>query len=957
MNDYSEDRRIIKQAIDDNKLVIFVGAGASRDSGVPLWQKAIEKIYDKLGATIINKDETLKIPQIYYNERGEKEFNELIKDIFKFDDKKPNKIHDCIVKLKPCHVITTNYDDFLEKAFINNGEFLDVIQQDSDIPYCKNGRMIIKMHGGFINNNFVLKEDDYLNYSQNFSLIETYIKALVTKNVVLFIGYSYNDPDTKQIFNWVKNILGNNFQRSYFLDGKNGFDLHTVNYYKNLGINIIYSSGCINEHFRIGEIYDNTIKLLDYIIKDEPETDLINIVNNATKHLIELNYVLAQYIPSIFENMKVVYKQGSLKLLSNISEELFEKLNNEELLKDSNKLYNIKKVLDKTIIKNAYIDVSNSGESKVLCYFNEIPFSNFYKDIDNQNFTNIKKYCDSVKMFEEVDNQKQLRVAHCLYELEEYEKCYAILKNVSLAYKQQQNYVWYFIVEFNRLYVGQIINSRVYLSSKPDFTDEIEKINLSDILYNNALKGKNENRFLKDLENFTLMYQTLSKVLKTYEEVEKDANTNYIGGHGIATIDILEASVEDFHNYLKYNHLLIEIYSETREVYKQYINAVFYSHSKQEKEFVDGTFGSGKNIVLTEISSFAITIICKYIDAKYLDKIFKNNNIKKIKLSSEAKNKLFEILDNLLTAIKNKIFLVKHKNTILVFFRILGLSDLNQDDMAIVLNKTIALMVQNYFQYTDFYENMSNFIVRKYNCDKNIITSESLLLIINTIFDGLSLKKWNKRVITSLRHLLSNACYMLHDMFPSVEIKDIYYEAMLECEYEKFLPILFSVASVGIKENIVSEVKKRLESEQFNYSLYYSSVSANIIPASKEMEDRLFIVVIQAYEKQEFSEQLERILTSCINLHLCDKLFDGERLMPYLKDYPNFEFLLDMDSFNYSDFQLSWFEYERIGLKKNILKNQIAFKEIKKLYRKALESNDYDQQVLDDYLNYFDIAE
>ena len=37
---------------------------------------------------------------------------------------------------------------------------------------------IIKMHGDFEHDNFVLKEDDYLSYSENFKLIETYIKSL-----------------------------------------------------------------------------------------------------------------------------------------------------------------------------------------------------------------------------------------------------------------------------------------------------------------------------------------------------------------------------------------------------------------------------------------------------------------------------------------------------------------------------------------------------------------------------------------------------------------------------------------------------------------------------------------------------------------------------------------------------------------------------------------------------------
>ena len=54
--------------------------------------------------------------------------------------------------------------------------FYDVVSKDSDLPYTPNNKMLIKMHGDFNNKNIVFKEDDYLSYSQNFKLIEKYIK-------------------------------------------------------------------------------------------------------------------------------------------------------------------------------------------------------------------------------------------------------------------------------------------------------------------------------------------------------------------------------------------------------------------------------------------------------------------------------------------------------------------------------------------------------------------------------------------------------------------------------------------------------------------------------------------------------------------------------------------------------------------------------------------------------------
>ena len=48
-NFYEESRRLIRTAMADHNLVIFVGAGVSLDSGMPSWSKAVSQIADKLG--------------------------------------------------------------------------------------------------------------------------------------------------------------------------------------------------------------------------------------------------------------------------------------------------------------------------------------------------------------------------------------------------------------------------------------------------------------------------------------------------------------------------------------------------------------------------------------------------------------------------------------------------------------------------------------------------------------------------------------------------------------------------------------------------------------------------------------------------------------------------------------------------------------------------------------------
>lgn len=955
MMDYAEDRRILKQAIEENRLVVFVGAGVSFNSGIPLWNTAVEQINDKLETALSVENDVLKIPQIYYNERGQKEYFDLIQEIFKYKDKEINKLHERIVKLRPYCIITTNYDDFIERAFIKNGEFLDVIEKDSDIAYSRNNRMIIKMHGSFKQENIVLKEDDYLNYSENFPLIETFVKALVAKNIVLFIGYSYNDSDTRQIFGWVKNILGNNFQRSYYLDANSNFDLALNNYYKNLGINSLYARECAQIVCTEGEIYENTIKFLDFIIEDVNETDVESIVYTRARYFEDLNYILSQYIPLIFSGTRVNVTEGFLYADDPETEKLFTSLNDEKAVAESKKLSTIRSTLNKTKVMKACIREEHSFKSKVLCNFDSVQNDEIYDYIDKQNFLGLQKHIDSVQT--DINNQEKMKIAYGLLQLGDYKKCYESLKNISTSSKQQQNYVDYFLSEFNRLHVAEIWNLREYLNSNQWLRSEIKAIDLSDILYSNFGKGKNENKYLRDLESFSLMYVTLTKVTQISYGVEKDTATNFIGGCASGKIDLLEDTIRDFYNYLKYNHLMIDGYSEVKAVFKQYIDASLYSHSKEEKETQDEVFSSGKNIVLKEVSPLFVIILCKYIDKSTLSELIEKNGIKKIILNKEATEVLFEILNNYKEAIENKIEVSKISDKILVIMEIISFANIESEKFKLTFNILSSFIERDVFTFTDYRE-LNKVIITLYRNNSDIFVRESVVGIIEAVCKGFEKKNWDEVELKYVKILFGNLSHIQKNLFPEEIMEDCYSDIVLNKRYVDILPDLFLIASEKQKMKIKDQIDQELKKEDFNPELYCDAVNAKIILKSNEYENRLFEEVQKLYDiksnsvGRSFPDNLENILIDCINLFLSDNLFSCEKLEPYLKEYPNLEFIYDMENFDYEKFKISWFEKQNEGLKKQIVENKCAKEKIKRIYQEAFKSNDYNESMITNYFEY-----
>lgn len=101
-------------------------------------------------------------------------------------------------------------------------------------------RYILKVHGDFENNKFVLKEQDYLDYEKDYVLINTVVKTIIATNLIVFIGYGLNDYNIKLILNWVKQVQGDTFIEPIFIyTGKEELSDEMITYYKGRGLELL----------------------------------------------------------------------------------------------------------------------------------------------------------------------------------------------------------------------------------------------------------------------------------------------------------------------------------------------------------------------------------------------------------------------------------------------------------------------------------------------------------------------------------------------------------------------------------------------------------------------------------------------------------------------------------------------------------------------------------------------
>jgi len=208
-----QDIRFLAEELEKGKLVVFVGAGVSKNSGLPDWKELIKDYAEYRGIKEFTSKEYLTIPEEVFERYGSLKYYEIAEK--RFSGKYfPNSIHKILKEMDLTYIITTNYDTLIEDEIKN----LQVVSKDEDLPYTSSNRMLIKMHGDFKNKNIVLKKSDYDNYEKNFPLISTFIKGLFTTNTILFIGYSYNDVNVQQIMNWIKEILKEETRKAFLVE-------------------------------------------------------------------------------------------------------------------------------------------------------------------------------------------------------------------------------------------------------------------------------------------------------------------------------------------------------------------------------------------------------------------------------------------------------------------------------------------------------------------------------------------------------------------------------------------------------------------------------------------------------------------------------------------------------------------------------------------------------------------
>jgi SIR2-like domain len=265
--------RFPKPVLDDlvtGKWLPVVGAGMSLNavtpSGkrMPLWKDLSKALVAELGDFSPMSD--LDGISAYEHEFGRTRLIERLSEILLIRDAQPGSAHKEFCTIPFDIVCTTNFDFLLERQYDLTPRYVYPVVDEEQLAVSMGnaGTLLLKLHGDLRHPaRLVVTESDYDGFLSRFPLLATYLSnQLITKTAV-FVGYSLEDPDFRQIWHVVTERLGRTRRQAYTIAvGARPAD---VARYERRGVKVINLPGSRDKY---GEVLAGTFRELREYIRD-----------------------------------------------------------------------------------------------------------------------------------------------------------------------------------------------------------------------------------------------------------------------------------------------------------------------------------------------------------------------------------------------------------------------------------------------------------------------------------------------------------------------------------------------------------------------------------------------------------------------------------------------------------------------------------------------------------------
>lgn len=211
--------------ISRGQVVLCLGAGASSSAASadgyrpPGWEKLLRDLIPEVfgksrikartaAKTALERHQLLECAQVLKhfalkNGKGADFRNYIVRAVEGPDSKnpvQPGRLHEIVLDLSPQIIVTTNYDQIIERATLNAYKMHSYTSTSVAAEIRQGNEVLLKIHGG------VDRPDDMIISRPDFARVRAEgghalgtLQALLMTRPFLFVGYSLRDPDIQML--------------------------------------------------------------------------------------------------------------------------------------------------------------------------------------------------------------------------------------------------------------------------------------------------------------------------------------------------------------------------------------------------------------------------------------------------------------------------------------------------------------------------------------------------------------------------------------------------------------------------------------------------------------------------------------------------------------------------------------------------------------------------------------
>jgi hypothetical protein len=597
----------------------------------------------------------------------------------------------------------------------------------------------------------------------------------------------------------------------------------------------------------------------------------------------------------IRENNEIIIKHA--KFFKGL-DDYTEKIKTVLLGLSNNLIFNISNSQSNEYITIRYAEEKNCDCPK--CCFNKFKFSDCFK--------NLNIYTDCLEDLQ-ISSYLNYQIGNYLFAIEKQKKALAESKKKHLNTSA-------FISQFNLSKLSIFARSNYFEESSKD--EIIQELRAIDLEYEETKLSTTENKkLLKYLRENSFFTDASDKIQEISRKLIDQYYSSLNGGWN--SNNYVWSLVNDFaklESFVVNNFIVYDKFMEFQHIFSVFMEGLFASHAIENNQ----------HSRLDSIDDWMITNIIKYGDSETISKYYLRYKIKKLRYrkSSSEGDSFSELVVNFFSnknlrevylencEINNIRFWEYHDNVFKNIITLVSISDFDDAFINLFSKQLIEFLKRENFTQPYTYNHISTFL---YRCGESLNSN-----LIDSFFDlGLNSHFMkDSRFHNALLYVIDKKRIKVTinpEQFKAIQ--NIIYnesEILIDKDTASIIVSLYQmIDNVDYKQEISRFVKAKLD-EEFSFDVFYLATFFELIPLNEDMLNKAIKISLPQSGQVSLesassgiadirSERVNSILNLCfkLNVDTTQELFQQYRTLA-----PYYNWLIDMDKFDYDFFDYKW---------------------------------------------------